>query len=143
MKTYFFILIAIIAAVSLTACTTPQGDEVAVNYYGNINTSNDSTELNGDLLTERSAGDQDKFDDVTVYFVGENGSILAEERLGDINATYGSLNVSVSSGVRPHYIVFNSDDFWDEKVDVQYWEYVDGQFVTRRTASRSGLPGFD
>jgi len=142
MRIYFYIIVVILV-ISLAACTTPQGDEVTVDFYGEINMTNGSTELEGYLSTGGGLGDQDKYDDVTVYFVAEDGSILDQKRLGDINATYGRLNVSVSTGVHPHFIVFHSDDFWDEKVLVTYREYVDGEWAHRRASSRSGLPGFD
>lgn len=143
MKWNICIFVVVLFAVSLSACTYPTGDEVNISYYGEIDDGNGSFELTGYVSSGGGIGDQDQFKYITVYFLGENESVVDREYLGDVNATYGRLNVSVSTTADPHFIVFNSDDFWDENVWVEYLEYVDGEYATRRASSQSELPEFN
>lgn len=134
---------ALALLVGMAGCTYPQGETVQVNYYGEMNTSANSFVAEGKLTSSAAPAAQENFSNLQIYLVGGGGEVLHTDELGDLQATYGELNVSLRAEYRPHYVVFHSPDFWDEDVSVEYYELEGGTYVTREATAESELPGFD
>lgn len=136
-----FIIFLLISAVLLSGCATfPRGEEVQINYYGSINSSDDGFRMNGELLAEGGIPEQDTFHDVTVALYSQNGVQLYSEELGSLKANQGNISISISISEIPHYVVFDSDDFWKERIEVEYYERQDGEYRIREVTSKAELP---
>jgi hypothetical protein len=136
-------LVTLMLALVVTAgCAyVPTGGVVGVNYYGNIESTDNGFQMNGYLKAEGGAPEQPVYTDVKVYLYAKNGSRLYSEDLGDLNTSHIRLNVTVTTDQTPYYVVFYSEDFWQEEVQVNYFVLKSGGTFERNDAtSRSELP---
>lgn len=114
--------ILLLSTIIAGCSTVPKGEEVEVVYIGSINASGDSFQMNGYLSSGGGVAEQERFRTVTVQLYAENGDLLCEREIGSLQADAGRLNVSVAANVVPQYVLITSPDFWDEQVEVNYFQ---------------------
>lgn len=131
----------LVTTVLLSGCVTfPQGEEVQINYYGSINSSDDGFRMDGELLSEGGIPDQSTFKNVTVTLYSQNGEQLYSEDLGSLGANHGNISISITTSEIPHYVIFESDDFWKERIEVEHYERRDSRYDIREVTSIDELP---
>lgn len=135
------LILSVMITMPLAGCGyVPEGDTVHINFHGSFDTTESGIHINGDLVAERRAAEQDVYRNVTINLFAENGTLLYQEELGDLKARVGRLNVSIKSEFVPRYITFESLDFWNEQMTVDYYEKVDEGYAVYEATSRSELP---
>lgn len=118
----------------------PRGDEIHVGFDGSFDVSESEFKMEGTLHTGGGAPEQDRFRDVTVKLYTKDGSLIYSENLGDWQVRQKRLNVSIETDKVPHYVVIESEDFWDEKVQVEYFVRKDSDYAIEYASSKSELP---
>lgn len=136
------LVLLLIGVLLITGCAYyPSGSEVDITYFGEINASNSTFYMEGRLSSGGGIPEQTTYSEVRVLLYAENGSVLFSKPLGDLNASSGELNVSLSAEKKPYYVVFDSNDFWSETVEVDYFVLQpDGTYTRKEAGSRDELP---
>lgn len=127
----------------LAGCSTvPKGEEVEVTYIGSITASSEGFQMEGYLSTGGGVPERETFRDVKIQMYEENGNLLCGVEIGDLTANHGRRNVSVATNVAPEYVLITSPDFWNESVEVNYFQRnPDGESYNREdVTSESDLP---
>lgn len=138
MNTKILFAAVLIVSVTLSGCV-PRGDTVRIEFNGSFDVTESGFHMEGYLTTEGGIPDQDSYRDITARFYTRNGRLLHEEALGDLGADE-QLNVTVSLSEVPHYVIFESPDFWQESMGVEYYERTDSGYTVSHATSPSELP---
>lgn len=128
---------------ALAGCSTvPRGEEVEVIYVGSIDASSEGFQMDGYLSTGGGVPDRKTFRNVSVQLYAKNGTLLCGVAVGNLAADHGRRNVSITASAIPEYVLVTSADFWNEQVEVNYFQRrSSGQEYKREEAgSRSELP---
>lgn len=104
-------------------CTYPSGDSIELNFYGSVNESDSTFRVDGELALEGGIPDKDVYTNVRVFLYRKDGTEICSKPLGNLNVSEGVLDVSVGSQLKPHFVVFDSADFWSEPSAVEYLTY--------------------
>lgn len=149
-KLYRVAVFIVISCVLLAGCFyLPQGDEVNITFPSDdsnetspISVTETGIEVKGFLIAGGGPPDRDIYRDISVRLYAENGKLLCVERVGDWNLSNGTKNVSFQYTNVPHYIVIYSEDFWNEPMTVEYFEYdaKTEEFLPHEAASEDELP---
>lgn len=137
-------LIGIVLFVAvLSGCNTVHsGDEVNVDFYGDATINGTNTEIIGEVQIEGGIPDKDTYDNITVYFLDDEKNIRYTSDAGSIADAPNSTSIRSSAPFIANYIVFNSPDFWDEKIEARYFELTDEGYVGHQASEEGELPGF-
>lgn len=136
------LLTFVVVTVLLAGCARyPSGPEVHVGFYGSVSATDSGFVMDGYLQAGGGIADQDRYEAVTLLLTSEDGEELYTENLGDL-AVDGRKNVSVrlNRSVRPYYVVFTSQDFWQEDLTVDYFQWSGDRYRRREAATRDELP---
>jgi hypothetical protein len=137
-KMFFFATLAIF--VSLAGCGyVPQGEEVHIGYRGTLDTSASDFRMEGNLTAGGGNSDRSVYRDVTVKLYSAEDELLHSESLGDMS-TDKNLAMTVSIETIPHYVIFDSPDFWQEPMQVEYYVRMEDDYGVEYATDRGELP---
>ena len=126
----------------LAGCTYPSGDTIEVRYYGSATSTDGAFRLSGELVLEGGIPNRDGYRDVEVHLANENRTTICRASVGTLRPSGGPLEVSLRSSIRPHFVVFESKDFWAESSVVEYLalDPYDGAYRHREATAVDDLP---
>jgi len=127
--------------VGLSGCYTDPGQGTSITHYGNLNSTSGNFTMDGYIEAATAAPSQQRYKNVTVRFYSENNTLIYQERLGTLE-NGSRLNTSVELTTIPHYVVFDSPDFWEGDTSVAYYIYSSSsnEYTYRDAVNRSELP---
>lgn len=147
---YSLAICTVIVCAFLAGCVyVPQGDEVNITLSPAdskesvpISVSENGIEIDGFLITGGGAADRRVYRDISVRLYGSNRTLMCIEQVGDWNVTTGTKDITFETSSVPQYIIVYSPDFWNEKMTVEYFEYVPTEMIFRshEAASAEELP---
>lgn len=121
-KRCVFLTTLLLISSAMAGCTEP-GTEVSFEFEGEITPSSDGFEMDGYIETDGGFPPQDTYHDVTICLYAKDGTLLHDERLGNMDK-YGRLNVSIIRSVTPFYILIDSPDLDNPKIGTTYMELI-------------------
>lgn len=139
MNTKSFMAGCVVISVLLAGCV-PSGDEIQLEFHGELNTTGEEFHMQGRLIITGGTVDRTVYRDVAVILYSKERTVLYRETLGDLTREHAWLNVSISTAEPPEYVIFDSRDFYHEDMKVEYLKRDDGQYLTKRAGSRDALP---
>lgn len=109
-----------------------------VSFSGNINISNESFTMQGEVRGCFGQVGPEECRDTRVLLYTADGSLIAAEYLGTLN---GRRNVSLTTDRIPHYVILTSPDIWEANhTTVQYLFYDEGTYLGKPIDEREELP---
>lgn len=133
------LLFAISLLIPLAGCV-PSNGEVVIGYNGDFNTSTEEFMMDGELTVGGAVPDVNKYQNVSVILYTNSGEEIISRELGGLATDGERLPVTLKAEVIPKYVIFRSPDFWEGKMQVEYYVYRDGSYAIEYATSRSDLP---
>lgn len=135
------LLIFIVGSILLSGCPA-ENSGGSINFSGDLNATESSFKLDGEVVNSGYADVVHQ--EVSVYLVTANGTIIESQKIGQLNR---SVAVSMTADQIPKYVIINSPDFWEyENIDVSYYEFVqdsqapEGIYTERSVSDESEFP---
>lgn len=115
------VLGVVIAGILAGCVTVPKGEEVDIHYDGSINGANEEFRMDGYVSSGGGIPDQETYRNISIKLYSKDGTLLCEDDVGTLQA-HDRRNVSVTADIVPEYVIITSPDFWDEQVEVDYFQ---------------------
>lgn len=133
-------LVVVVALVlSLSGCPLEsQQPGGTIQSSGDTQTTADGFRIDGEV--ENVGRFNPEFNNVTMYFYRENGSLITSEHVGTVDRP---AEVSATLDEVPEYIIINSPEFWQTSpITVNYYEIddEDGSYSEHAVADRDEFP---
>lgn len=140
MKSEMILAAALVAMLLLAGCAYfPQGEEVNLGFRGTLNASASGFQMEGNLSTGGGIPDREVYRDVTIILYSAEGVVIHRENLGDMR-TDRRFAISIAIDTIPHYVVFDSPDFWQDSMQVEYYVKMDSKYGVEYATEREDLP---
>lgn len=139
----YLVTIVVLVAVLSGCSTVSKGDEINVDFYGNVSHNNSHTMVDGELKVEGGIPDKSTYSNITVYYLDGDQNFRNRAEVGSIEDAPNTTRVVSSAPIVAEYVVFNSPSFWDGKMELRYYERTDDGYVGHQVAEEGELPGFD
>lgn len=137
------VIVSILGTSSIAGCIrTEPGEYSAIDYDCEIEVIKTEFRMDGQLEEGGGAPAMEKFEDVKILLFSKSEESFLSKPLGDLSAGE-TLPVSVTSDRIPHYVVFDSPDFWGPNTEVTYFQRLGEQtFSTKVAAEKSDISVF-
>lgn len=115
-----------------------------IYYTGSLKASDQGFSMNGSVSIGGGAAAHHVYRDVTLNLYTESGELIYSTELGELSQSEPSLPVSITHDKVPHYVTFESPDFWRDDVQVEYYKSnQNGEYVVFTATSKGDLPPYD
>lgn len=140
-KTLLLVTFCFLVPTAGCAGTIP-GEGVSIIFSGDVKASESGFQMEGQVSVGSGVSENKTLDSIAVELYTANGDLIYREPIGQMDAPYGKVNVSITSVEQPEYIIFTSPDFWEDPVeDVEYYKrYNETHYEVGYATNKDDLP---
>lgn len=122
---------------SSSGCIWPESSPPTIEFEGDFNQTSDEFVMEGRIIDSSITSDPRTYQDVTIEFYTEDGSLIRREPMGSFESV---MNMSVKSERIPKYVILDSPDFYGGEVEVAYYTIRESGWSGRVVDTREELP---